>query len=125
MLSSEYCWAFHSECTEELLAMMPGMKRNEPSWPELRAHGAGWWVRSNDIMKRTIEKVWLKYFLKSIKAFKTRLETNLEHKELLCNQDRFAEVPPKRLCEFVYIIITIITIIITITIIDCSNYLIL
>ena len=57
MLSSEYCWAFHSECTEELLAMMPGMKRNEPSWPELRAHGAGWWVRSNDIMKRTIEKV--------------------------------------------------------------------
>lgn len=57
MLSSEYCWAFHSDCTEELLAMLPGMKRNEPTWEELRCHGAGWWIRSNDVLKRVAEKV--------------------------------------------------------------------
>ena len=57
MLSSEYCWAFHSDCTEELLAMLPGMKRNEPTWEELRTHGAGWWIRSNDVLKRVTEKV--------------------------------------------------------------------
>eukprot|EP00111_Clytia_hemisphaerica_P015793 TCONS_00046632-protein len=62
MLPSEYCWAFHSDCTEELIAMLPGMKRNEPSWMDLRSHGAGWWIRSNDVLKRTIEKVAKTHF---------------------------------------------------------------
>lgn len=38
--------------------MIPGMSRNEPTWAELRAHGIGWWVRSNDLLRRTIEKVF-------------------------------------------------------------------
>ncbi|XP_057307228.1 dmX-like protein 1 [Hydractinia symbiolongicarpus] len=62
MMSSEFCWAFHSDCKEELLAMIPGMSRNEPTWAELRAHGIGWWVRSNDLLRRTIEKVAKTHF---------------------------------------------------------------
>ena len=57
MSSSDYCWAFHSDCKEELLATIPGMARNEPTWSELKSHGCGWWVRSNDMLRITIEKV--------------------------------------------------------------------
>ena len=55
--SSYYGWAFHSESEEELLAMVPPMLRGEPTWAELRQFGVGWWVRSDDTLRRLIEKV--------------------------------------------------------------------
>ena len=57
MLPSEYFWAFHSDCTEELLTMIPSVSRGEPTWSDLRAHGVGWWVKSNGVLRRTMEKV--------------------------------------------------------------------
>ncbi|KAM6930538.1 LOW QUALITY PROTEIN: dmX-like protein 1 [Xenentodon cancila] len=52
-----YAWAFHSDAEEELLNMLPALQRGEPSWPELRSMGVGWWLRSTDKLRRCIEKV--------------------------------------------------------------------
>ena len=70
--SAKIAWAFHSDCQEELLAMVPGMLRGEPTWKELKAHGVGWWVRSGDMLRRMVDKVsllgsndfWFKSFLR-------------------------------------------------------------
>uniref|UniRef100_T1IMB2 RAVE complex protein Rav1 C-terminal domain-containing protein n=1 Tax=Strigamia maritima TaxID=126957 RepID=T1IMB2_STRMM len=50
-------WAFYSESEEELLNVIPGMQRGNPRWSELKELGAGWWIRNNAVLKRTIEKV--------------------------------------------------------------------
>ncbi|XP_068165550.1 dmX-like protein 1 isoform X2 [Antennarius striatus] len=52
-----YAWAFHSEAEEELLNMLPALQKEETTWPELRAMGVGWWLRSNIKLRRCIEKV--------------------------------------------------------------------
>lgn len=40
--------------------MVPAMLRGEPQWPELRCYGVGWWIRSNETLRRLIEKVHTK-----------------------------------------------------------------
>ncbi|XP_055980835.1 dmX-like protein 1 isoform X2 [Sorex fumeus] len=55
--TSHFAWAFHSVAEEELLNVLPAMQKDDPTWPELRAMGVGWWVRSNRILRRCIEKV--------------------------------------------------------------------
>ncbi|XP_028313841.1 dmX-like protein 1 isoform X2 [Gouania willdenowi] len=52
-----YAWAFHSEAEEELLHMLPVLQKGEPTWPELRSMGVGWWLRSTNKLRRCIEKV--------------------------------------------------------------------
>ncbi|XP_039522136.1 dmX-like protein 1 isoform X1 [Pimephales promelas] len=52
-----YAWAFHSEAEEELLHMLPALQKADPCWPELRAMGVGWWLRSTNKLRRCIEKV--------------------------------------------------------------------
>uniref|UniRef100_A0AAX7VRL7 RAVE complex protein Rav1 C-terminal domain-containing protein n=1 Tax=Astatotilapia calliptera TaxID=8154 RepID=A0AAX7VRL7_ASTCA len=52
-----YAWGFHSEAEEELLNMLPAMQKGEPTWPELRSMGVGWWLRSTNKLRRCIEKV--------------------------------------------------------------------
>ncbi|KAM9858347.1 dmX-like protein 1 [Aulostomus maculatus] len=52
-----YAWAFHSEAEEELLNMLPALQKGEPTWPELRSMGVGWWLRSTNKLRRFIEKV--------------------------------------------------------------------
>ncbi|KAM4616891.1 dmX-like protein 1 [Polymixia lowei] len=52
-----YAWAFHSEAEEELLNMVPALQKGEPTWPELRSMGVGWWLRSTNKLRRCIEKV--------------------------------------------------------------------
>ncbi|XP_061672191.1 dmX-like protein 1 isoform X2 [Syngnathoides biaculeatus] len=52
-----YAWAFHSEAEEELLHMLPALHQGEPTWPELRSMGVGWWLRSTNKLRRCIEKV--------------------------------------------------------------------
>lgn len=55
--TSHFAWAFHSVAEEELLNMLPAMQKDDPTWSELRAMGVGWWVRSNRILRKCIEKV--------------------------------------------------------------------
>uniref|UniRef100_A0AAQ4NMY0 Dmx like 1 n=1 Tax=Gasterosteus aculeatus aculeatus TaxID=481459 RepID=A0AAQ4NMY0_GASAC len=52
-----YAWAFHSEAEEELLNMLPALQKGEPTWPELRSMGVGWWLRSTNKLRRCMEKV--------------------------------------------------------------------
>ncbi len=52
-----YAWAFHSEAEEELLNMLPALQKGEPTWPELRSMGVGWWLRSTNKLRKCIEKV--------------------------------------------------------------------
>lgn len=37
--------------------MLPCMQKGEPTWPELKAMGVGWWLRSTNKLRRCIEKV--------------------------------------------------------------------
>ncbi|TSL10182.1 DmX-like protein 1 [Bagarius yarrelli] len=55
--SCHYVWAFQSDAEEELLNMLPCMQKGEPTWPELKAMGVGWWLRSTNKLRRCIEKV--------------------------------------------------------------------
>ncbi|XP_022257757.1 dmX-like protein 2 isoform X5 [Limulus polyphemus] len=50
-------WAFHSETQEELLQFVPCVQRGNPRWSELREVGVGLWVRSNNTLRKLIEKV--------------------------------------------------------------------
>ena len=60
LASSDFAWAFHSESEEELLSMVPALQRLNLSWADLRAVGIGWWVRSDDRLRRCVEKVCCK-----------------------------------------------------------------
>lgn len=57
MSTSHFAWAFHSHSTEDLVALIPAVQRGEPSWEDLRMVGVGWWIRSNDLLRRCMEKV--------------------------------------------------------------------
>ncbi|XP_061881524.1 dmX-like protein 1 isoform X3 [Entelurus aequoreus] len=52
-----YAWAFHSEAEEELLHVLPTLQKGEPTWPELRSMGVGWWLRSTNKLRKCIERV--------------------------------------------------------------------
>ncbi|KAM7391388.1 hypothetical protein PAMP_022082 [Pampus punctatissimus] len=45
------------QAEEELLNMLPALQKGEPTWPELRSMGVGWWLRSTNKLRRCIEKV--------------------------------------------------------------------
>jgi len=50
-------WAFHSDAENDLLSSIPCVQSDKCTWPELREVGVGWWLRSNDTLRRLIEKV--------------------------------------------------------------------
>ncbi|GFY48442.1 dmX-like protein 2 [Trichonephila inaurata madagascariensis] len=55
--SHSLVWAFHSETQEELLQLVPCVQKGNVKWSELRELGIGWWVRSNTVLRRIMEKV--------------------------------------------------------------------
>ncbi|XP_074603304.1 rabconnectin-3 alpha isoform X2 [Brevipalpus obovatus] len=54
--SASLVWAFHSETQEELVQLIPSVSKGAPKWTELKELGAGWWIRSNFVLKRLIEQ---------------------------------------------------------------------
>ena len=54
---SDFIWAFHSEAEMELLAALPCVQQDDLKWSELRNTGVGWWLRSQDTLRRLMEKV--------------------------------------------------------------------
>ena len=53
--------------------MVPCMLRGEPNWKELKAHGAGWWVKSSDTLRRLVEKVVFFSFVCIVTSFDVTL----------------------------------------------------
>ena len=53
----DFIWAFHSDAESDLLSSIPCVQCDQLSWAELRGAGVGWWLRSNDTLRRLIEKV--------------------------------------------------------------------
>ncbi len=53
--TSNIIWGFHSESEEELVKMIPGVARGNPTWNELKELGVVWWVRSNTVLRRLVE----------------------------------------------------------------------
>jgi len=56
----DFIWAFHSDAESDLLSSVPCVQCDKPDWPGLREAGVGWWLRSNDTLRRLIEKVTCK-----------------------------------------------------------------
>lgn len=74
--TSHFAWAFHSVAEEELLATLPPMQKGDPTWAELRAMGAGWWVRNANSLRTCIEKVsFLDLFAVNLDRFYFRKNT--------------------------------------------------
>ncbi|XP_034195930.2 rabconnectin-3 alpha isoform X7 [Osmia lignaria lignaria] len=55
--SNNLVWAFHSETEEELLGLIPSYAKGQPKWSVLKELGIGWWIRSNTVLKRCVEKI--------------------------------------------------------------------
>jgi len=56
--TSNYAWAYHSECEQELLNSLPKVLTGKDlKWPELRQYGVGWWLKSSNSLKVLIEKL--------------------------------------------------------------------
>ena len=53
----DFIWAFHSDAENDLLSSVPCVQCDQLSWARLRDAGVGWWLRSNDTLRRLIEKV--------------------------------------------------------------------
>ena len=53
----DFIWAFHSDAENDLLSSIPCVQCDHLTWPSLREAGVGWWLRSNDTLRRLIEKV--------------------------------------------------------------------
>ena len=53
----DFIWAFHSDAESDLLSSIPCVQCDQLTWPGLREAGVGWWLRSNDTLRRLIEKV--------------------------------------------------------------------
>ncbi|OON16796.1 hypothetical protein X801_07377, partial [Opisthorchis viverrini] len=61
LTNSSLAWAFHSDATEELLARIPTKQfapnSEELTWVEFKRYGCGWWIRSDTLLRRCVEKV--------------------------------------------------------------------
>ncbi|XP_077255779.1 rabconnectin-3 alpha isoform X4 [Temnothorax americanus] len=55
--SNNLVWAFHSESEEELLGLIPSYAKGQPKWSVLKELGVGWWIRSNTVLKKCIDKI--------------------------------------------------------------------
>ena len=55
--TSEIIWGFQSESEDELVSFVPSVQKGQPSWSELKELGVVWWVRSNTVLRKLVEKL--------------------------------------------------------------------
>ena len=55
--TSNIIWGFHSESEDELVSLVPGVAKGTISWQELRELGVVWWTRSNNTLRKLVEKL--------------------------------------------------------------------
>ncbi|XP_072393099.1 dmX-like protein 2 isoform X3 [Diabrotica undecimpunctata] len=53
--NNNLAWAYHSESQEELLNLIPSYAKGEPTWPQLRELGVGWWIRNLNLLKILVQ----------------------------------------------------------------------
>ncbi|CAG9833364.1 unnamed protein product [Diabrotica balteata] len=53
--NNNLAWAYHSESQEELLNLIPSYAKGEPTWPQLRELGVGWWIRNLNLLKTSVQ----------------------------------------------------------------------
>ncbi|XP_057663826.1 dmX-like protein 1 isoform X3 [Diorhabda carinulata] len=53
--NNNLAWAYHSESQEELLNLIPSYAKGEPTWPQLRELGVGWWIRNLNLLKVSVQ----------------------------------------------------------------------
>ena len=62
--TSNIIWGFQSESEEELVSFVPGVQKGNPNWAELKELGVVWWVRSNTVLRKLVEKLAKAAFMK-------------------------------------------------------------
>ena len=55
--TSNIIWGFQSESEEELVSFVPSVQKGNPTWTELKELGVVWWVRSNTVLRKLVEKL--------------------------------------------------------------------
>ena len=55
--TSNIIWGFQSESEEELVSFVPSVQKGNPTWSELKELGVVWWVRSNTVLRKLVEKL--------------------------------------------------------------------
>ena len=55
--TSNIIWGFQSESEEELVSFVPSMQKGNPTWAEMKELGVVWWVRSNTVLRKLVEKL--------------------------------------------------------------------
>lgn len=53
--NNNLAWAYHSESQEELLSLIPSYAKGNPTWPQLRELGVGWWIRNINLLKTMVQ----------------------------------------------------------------------
>ena len=57
LATSYLVWGFHSESEEELISTIPCVAKGAPTWAELRESGVAWWLRSNAVLRKLMERL--------------------------------------------------------------------
>ncbi|TPP65647.1 hypothetical protein FGIG_08962 [Fasciola gigantica] len=60
LTNSSLAWAYHSDTEDQLLTCLPSSQfgdGTELTWVEFKRYGCGWWIRSDDLLRRCAEKM--------------------------------------------------------------------
>ncbi|CAN8004947.1 unnamed protein product [Ixodes hexagonus] len=97
--SHNLVWAFHSETQEELVQLIPSLQKPALRWAELRELGLGWWIRSNQLLRRIVEKLAKSSFQANSNPLDAALfYMALKKKNILAGL--FRSVSDKRMSDF-------------------------
>ncbi|THD24695.1 hypothetical protein D915_004581 [Fasciola hepatica] len=60
LTNSSLAWAYHSDTEDQLLTCLPSSQfgdGTELTWVEFKRYGCGWWIRSDELLRRCAEKI--------------------------------------------------------------------
>lgn len=70
--------------------MLPELQKGQPTWPELRSMGVGWWLRSTNKLRRCIEKVLTRLIIyNNLSALNSKTKDGFSYLPLLSNSKMF------------------------------------
>ena len=99
--SAHIIWALHSETASELLASLPCMQRNQPTWSELKAVGAGWWLHSIATLRLCAEQLAKAAFQAKQDPLDAAIfYLAMRKKNLLANLYKFGEGRNEKMAQF-------------------------